>query len=559
MIRDKSILLRSLEKIILPEREHVEVVKNLGSGKAARVLLVKRVNGELVAEKQFVHGNILTRGLYKLCFQAPLPYRTNRFAIASAYYTRKVVMHLTEFWFGTPRVADARYIRWDDGNCGWVLGTEYIEGRGPNPLLRNGNYEIFELEAFMDRLRDHLMESGLYGPIWQSDKSLSVPTSNFLLNGKNEWIWIDLEAAVPNLRFIKNKSYLKESKMEGFSPLFGDIDFDKLFEYMEKNRDRIKNYKLLKSYANKLRHFMVEWKYREIAIFRTASEYKIKESEKKKRNMEITNQYLDAWREEYGLSYSMEIRIRRSRFFLLLFMAFADLFYIVLNRQYFNRWIEQKYQKLEDRGRIPAGYRKNITINWIMSKFLFKELQLWLLDPHYKEVYKSFGVFYFDQKIKDFETKKRLSEDEIVALRSGMKVSAAYMKGFGYHLLIKPISLYTDTISIGGVIVTGSWEPLLIMLITPAMRVVATLILWIQEWLKGERLKIGIALVVGGIPKFGIFGFPAQMYRTEHAIFRLLSISTLSGMGKKVPVFGEDNSTLEHWFIRRYPGRKLLA
>ena len=71
--------------------------------------------------------------------------------------------------------------------------------------------------------------------------------------------------------------------------------------------------------------------------------------------------------------------------------------------------------------------------------------------------------------------------------------------------------------------------------------------------MKGRRQKVGIALIVGGMPKVGILGFPAQLYRRNRSVFSLMSDNMLSGLGERVPVFGATNSTVEHWFLRRNP------
>src|SRR5919108_2704725 len=93
-------------------------LRTLGRGRGARVELVRdRRRNRLVAEKVFGVGrgwsSRLVDTLYGLCFQAPFPYRTTASAVWSAYYRRKAIRLLTEYWFGEPCVADALYVRWD--------------------------------------------------------------------------------------------------------------------------------------------------------------------------------------------------------------------------------------------------------------------------------------------------------------------------------------------------------------------------------------------------------------------------------------------------------------
>ena len=545
-------MIKTAGDIQLPESEPLKYIRSLGAGKAARVQLVKDRKGKLIAEKHFTRGSAMTRWLYKLSFQAPLAYRNNEHAVATAYYTRKVVRNLTEFWFGTPRVAEAKYIRWDKKNEGWVLGTEFIKGRGPDPNQRGTKFEIFDLTSYMDDLMEHLYEAGLYGPMWQADKGLSVPTSNFLLNDQGEWIWVDIESAVPGLRLLRNRPYLKEAREAGFVPLYGDIDFVKLEKYVKAHRSELSKFTKLKNNIKKLKYHMREWKRSELALFRNG---KTRFFQEERSRAKIVDQYVATWKRDYTISEKTENRVRRSFIFLLLFLLFADTVCLVTSKKFHAVWIENKFRKLEQKDRIPRGHRKSLMKNLLLSKLVFKELQYWICAPEIRKKYKQFGDFYIEQKAKEWDRMGRLTPQEKKELHKGIKESSPYLRGFGYHLFLKPFSIYTDTISISGVLITGSWEPLLIMLIMPALRDVATAILWIQERIKGNKIRVGTAFAVGSMPKVGILAYPSQMFHRQREIFRLITNNMASGTATRVPVFGEVNSTIEHWFIRHNPFR----
>jgi hypothetical protein len=545
-------LAKTVGDIQLPESEQLKYIRSLGAGKAARVQLVKDSKGRLIAEKHFTRGSSMTRWLYKLSFQAPLPYKNNVHAVATAYYTRQIVRDLTEFWFGTPRVAEAKYIRWDEQNECWVLGTEFIKGRGPDPNQRGTKFEIFDLTSYMDDLMDHLYESGLYGPMWQADKGLSVPTSNFLLNDRGEWIWVDIESAVPALRLLRNRPYLREARKAGFVPLFSDIDFGKLDKYIKKNRSKLSKFASLQKNIKKLKFHMREWKESELALFRNSKTRFFKED---KVRAKVVDQSVSTWKREYTISKKTETRVRRSFTLFLLFLLFADTACLVSSKKFHAQWIENKFKKLEQKDRIPRGYRKKLFGNLILSKLVFKELQYWLCTPEIRKNYKQFGDFYIEQKVKEWDRMGRLTPKERKELYQGIKESSPYIKGFGYHLFLKPFSIYFNTISISGVIITGSWEPLLIMLIMPLLRTIATVILWIQERIKGNKIRLGTAFAVGAMTKVGILAYPAQMFHRQREIFRLITNNMASGTATRVPVFGEVNSTIEHWFIRHNPFR----
>jgi hypothetical protein len=536
----------------MPKSERLKYIRSLGAGKAARVKLMKDRKGNLIAEKHFTRGSSMTRWLYKLSFQAPLAYRNNKHAVAAAYYTRKVVRDLTEFWFGSPRVAEAKYIRWDEQNDGWVLGTEFIKGRGPDPNQRGTKFEIFDLTSYMDDLMEHLYEAGLYGPMWQADKGLSVPTSNFLLNDKGEWIWVDIESAVPGLRLLRNRPYLREARKAGFVPLYADVDFEKLDNYIKTHSAELSRFRSLQENISKLKFHLTEWKKSELALFRNGKTQFFQDDQVRAK---VVDHYVSTWKRDYTISKKTEARVRRSFLFLLLFLLFADTACLVSSKKYHAAWIENKFRKLEQKDRIPRGYRKNLMKNLILSKLVFKELQYWICSPDIRPKYKQFGDFYIEQKVKEWDRMGRLTPKEKKELYKGIRESSPYFRGFGYQLFLKPFSIYTDTISISGVIITGSWEPLLIMLIMPALRDVATAILWIQERIKGNKIRVGTAFAVGSLPKVGILAFPSQMFHRQREIFRLITNNMASGTATRVPVFGEVNSTIEHWFIRHNPFR----
>ena len=132
------------------EPQNPEFVSYLGGGRAAEVHLVRDVaTGELYAEKLFQAKQSLSEMgrdlIYLACFQAPFPYHTKKHAIEASKYRRNVLKDLTEFWFGKPLVADAYYTRWDEKAQGYILGTEYIRGRGPKP----GEFDSHILRRFL--------------------------------------------------------------------------------------------------------------------------------------------------------------------------------------------------------------------------------------------------------------------------------------------------------------------------------------------------------------------------------------------------------------------------
>ncbi len=250
-----------------PEEVSLEFVRNLGSGRAAEVQLVKNtLTGELYAEKLFnSKKSVAELGrnfIYWTCFQSAFPYNSKDNAIKASMFRRKVLRELTEFWFGKPLVADAFYTRWDEKSQGYILGTEYIEGRGPkpgefnprsfrnfflnypirfckmlfgnrDPKIEGPSWEIDEVATDLDKFKSKFHEAGFIGSVWQVDKMLSVPTSNLLRDKNGNWILVDVESGMPALVLL---SHIWSSIRFGSFPLFDDTDFPKLRKYLDANR-----------------------------------------------------------------------------------------------------------------------------------------------------------------------------------------------------------------------------------------------------------------------------------------------------------------------------------
>ncbi|MGH8058001.1 MAG: hypothetical protein ACREOH_12325, partial [Candidatus Entotheonellia bacterium] len=298
----------------------LEKSTNLGRGRGARVDLVRDLRtGRLIAEKVFTAGgglsSLITKVLYWLCFQSPFPYRTTARAVWTAYFRRKALRLLTEYWFGAPCVADALYVRWDEDARAFVLGTQYIAGRGPridfsdpSPLPRRRRAashsprprdDMGGLITFMDRLRLHLRESGFIGAQWQVDRRTLVATANFLYNGKR-WIAVDLESGVPAVTLLR---YWVQGALLGRFPLFDDTDFSAVWSYIDRHADDLIR-RLGPAKAGALRHVLKEleaqerlWKAGEVALLREPQRWITPEGRE-----HIRQQALDRWVQEGRLS-----------------------------------------------------------------------------------------------------------------------------------------------------------------------------------------------------------------------------------------------------------------
>jgi hypothetical protein len=249
----------------------------LGSGKSKQVYLAETPDGnpaDLVAECVFAPSGI-SRLLYKVFYGGHYPYSRKPLnddpreahPVRAAMYTRLVMNELSKMPGGFP-VSNAYYTRVDEDG-GNVMGTEYIEGRGPMiGSYRNGEpWEIGKLTSHMKGLREELHKMGGHGTEWQVNPNLSVPAKNFLHNGRG-WNLIDLESGLPALAGV---SHIKEGIARGCFPFFDDIDFAELRGYINGKRKQLNHHlgaeslKRLDGYVEMLEHHMGCWKDSELA------------------------------------------------------------------------------------------------------------------------------------------------------------------------------------------------------------------------------------------------------------------------------------------------------
>ena len=176
--------------------------KFLGRGRSGAVFLEHDIDGSPFVSKIF-HGSLITDLVHYLSSGAPNPYVWNENAVQSAYYRRKILSDLVEFWFDSKlRVAKALGVDWDRESNANVLRAEYINGSQAalhHPFSQNTDGELSDLvDNVMKPLQERLIESGFDGLAWQAGKGNPVATNNFLLqknlNGNSNWVWIDLES-----------------------------------------------------------------------------------------------------------------------------------------------------------------------------------------------------------------------------------------------------------------------------------------------------------------------------------------------------------------------------
>ncbi len=553
----------------------LERIEYLGSGHAGKVYkVVDPKSGKLYAEK-VRDSTPFAKRIYLLAFQAPPPDR-NEHAVITAKLTRNLLKIILERWHnedpGIPLIADAVGIKYSEEERAYSLITEFIEGRGPIP----GTYEIFELMECMDTLSEKLFEAGLYGPAWQTDKSNMTSTANFKLNKKdNRWYWIDTEPGMIAIRLARKKRYIKAAKKAGFGPLFADIDFEKLRNYVK--RERIEG---LEGLIDDLEREMKEWKRSEISLFRDGGFDKNK----------VREWYVEAWTKERYLSNNTQKLLKKSTLAFYLYLVFGHLTSLALNDRYKSKIIEEKFKDLEEEEIVPKGYRKHVIANYILSALSPKVIHHYIMDKGFRkyvnkgfrsrEHRKQIAYDFNDRGLEEWEKLGRISAEEANDNRKTLKenpVLDVYMAGFGAHLLLKGATLAGDIAAIANVLGTSGLmflKPLTIeyllhkglpwpfnalfpLLIGPILRVIYVGYSALRCKLERRKVPHKTAAIVS-FGKFGVgtMAFPAQMAFSGRK-FTLQYL--LSKLGKKIPIFGGQDSRIEHWFIRRASRRKNIG
>lgn len=281
----------------------VRPLRTLGHGRAAQAVLVEATmpdgRKQVCVEKVFAAG-WLTRTIYRIAFQSPFAYRSNREAILTCFYRRRVAAAILEACESGVRVARPLYVRFDRSTRAWVLAAEWINGRGIRPAqadarrirrwfeqrgkprkrkpsekgrndLRDPSRpEVDELVDSMHGLEKLFAECGLIGSGWQVAPRALVSTAN-LLREADHYTIIDLESGIPAVLVPK---YLVAGAQRGELPPFDDLDSDKLREWMEEHHHlllrRLGPERLARLHEDtqELIEHSVRWKSSELALGR---------------------------------------------------------------------------------------------------------------------------------------------------------------------------------------------------------------------------------------------------------------------------------------------------
>ncbi|HEX5167305.1 MAG TPA: hypothetical protein VFV93_17995 [Thermomicrobiales bacterium] len=184
-------------------------------------------NGNTVS-KIYAPG-LVPRAIYWLAFQAPFPYMRNEAALRAAILRRNLAGMLTEYWYGSNRVARAIAIDQIDGRS--AITSEYVPG-GP-PTDRHAAH------AFLDDLARRFDAVGL--PTWQVDPRQPRAMDNLLETPDGVYHIIDLESGLVSP--LASPRAWWRAFQRGLVPIYDDVYFDLTRAYVDREAPSIREAK----------------------------------------------------------------------------------------------------------------------------------------------------------------------------------------------------------------------------------------------------------------------------------------------------------------------------
>ena len=591
----------------------VTVLKTLGHGRAARAQAVEAVmpDGTVVrcVEKVFAPG-LLTRIIYRLSFQSPFAYQSNRDAILACFYRRRVAAAVLANSNIDAKIARPLYIRFDEDSKAWVLAAEWIQGRGIKPAPADAAgvrrrflwsrakqqttepAEIDTLVSTMHELEAMLDVCGLVGSGWQVAPRALVSTAN-LLRVDGRYTIIDLESGIPA---VLVPHYLLGGFVRAELPPFDDLDAGKLRQWQQDHQREL-TFRIGPEAAidfgqdvQKLVDHTRCWKESELAFFRRpwrllrrggmhAYQKECMRRWQQSGTVDADTSkvlpqkpiltrllwYVGLLPSVVGRCCSRVLGNRDYRHAVKRCMtdrAIRDDHWKQLIDRHQERWVDAGRCRSQARlsktrflmhaalGRVtPVGLHRFLTDS-IQRRDHAVGLMLLLMSPRYQSW---FGQNRVEASIERWEQAGRISHLEAEQLRADLSGSEvrAYTRGFGMHLALKALGPLIVPMKFGGLaafIASGNPWFLLPLIFTPLLRTIVTLVNWWTT--RHEHIPHGEAFVMGLLPTLGSLAFPLQMFSARPHLSTFMIRDGASKLGQRVPVYGGGDSRTEIALIR---------
>lgn len=166
----------------LPFIHSGEIVHDESARHAHALTSVVFFNDDTVSK--VYNPGFLPRALYWLSFQAPFAYERNEAALRAAKERRNLAAMLTQYWYGSERVA--RVVSIDRIGGRPALTGELVSGHAPSDRA--------QAKAFLRDLRDRFDAAGL--PTWQIDPRQPRAVDNLIETADGTYKIVDLESGL---------------------------------------------------------------------------------------------------------------------------------------------------------------------------------------------------------------------------------------------------------------------------------------------------------------------------------------------------------------------------
>jgi len=363
------------------------------------------------------------------------------------------------------------------------------------------------------------------------DKTLSVPTSNLLRNGSNEWILIDVESALPALA---HPGYIWRAMKYGSFPLFDDVDFSILRKYLADNHQELLislgelDTERLYYYVNQLEHHTKLWKTSEPAIFshrqNLITDPQLKDN--------IKRGFVEYWYRDGQITTERASKIQDSDLLFICYLGFALLRSTLLAFSTFANSMKHLVSKA--------------------FKAIAKSLRM-VYSAFFNEGYlRRVSKLYVMENINSWQNSGRLTESEAGKLRKDAQspVAEEYIQGFVAHMglqLIEPPFIGNAAL-IALAVFLGCPELLGALFISPVLRTIYTLYRRIKN--RGKGIAYHYAFLVGALPKVGALAYCTQMYSTYPDLSIFLTRFHAAKVGRHFPLLGAENARFEHFCVK---------
>jgi hypothetical protein len=161
----------------------------------------------------------IPRLLYWGAFQAPFGYTYNRLALEAAVLRRNLAGRLTEYWYGSNRVAPALGVEEIDGRL--ALVGHFVDGVAPRDSHAARSF-LFDLAGRFDA-------AGL--PTWQVDPRQPRSLGNIIETPAGDYAVIDLESGIVSP--LASPRAWGRAIRRAQVPLYDDVYFDVTRAYIE--------------------------------------------------------------------------------------------------------------------------------------------------------------------------------------------------------------------------------------------------------------------------------------------------------------------------------------